>query len=225
MHMRWNGLAFLHWPVPAAALAAFLPPGLTLDTFEGQAYLGVVPFQMDATRFRFAPPLPTASRFLELNVRTYVTAGGRAGVWFFSLDAASWLAVRGARATFHLPYFDARMAWRADGEIRHYTSERTHRGAPGARFRGSYQPLGPPILAAPGSLEHFLTERYCLYAAGPRGVLRGEIHHAPWPLRSGAATVEECDMTRLVGIDLAGPPPLVHTVDSIDVAAWWPERI
>ena len=133
MRMGWDMLAFLHWPVPAAALAARLPRGLALDTFEGQAYLGVVPFEMARTRFRWAPAIPTATRFLELNVRTYVTAGGRPGVWFFSLDAASKLAVRGARATFRLPYFDAKMAARREGDTVHYTSERTHRGAPPAR--------------------------------------------------------------------------------------------
>lgn len=225
MHMRWNALAFLHWPVPAAPLAARIPPGLALDTFDGQAYLGVVPFEMDETRFRFAPPLPTATRFPELNVRTYVTAGGRPGVWFFSLDAASKLAVRGARATFHLPYLDARMAWRREGDVVHFSSARTHRGVPPARFEGRYRPTGPQAPAVPGTLEHFLTERYCLYAAGPRGLVRGEIHHAPWPLRPGEVTLDSHNMGGLAGVELAGPPTLVHSVDTIDVVAWWPRRV
>lgn len=224
MRMTWNELAFLHWPVDAAVLARQLPAGLALDTFEGVAYLGVVPFEMAGTRFRLAPPLPTATCFPELNVRTYVTHGGRPGVWFFSLDAASKLAVRGARATFHLPYFDARMGFGREGEWLRYTSTRTHRGAPSARFAGRYRATGPPSSARPGTLEHFLTERYCLYAHGPRGLVRGEIHHAPWPLRPGEADLETCDMTRLVGLDLAGPPPLVHVVDTLDVVAWWPRR-
>ncbi|MEZ6014825.1 MAG: DUF2071 domain-containing protein [Planctomycetota bacterium] len=141
--MRWNALAFLHWEYDAAALARLLPEGLALDTFEGRAYLGVVPFEMDRTRFRFAPPMPTATRFPELNVRTYVTSEGKPGVWFFSLDAASKLAVRGARATFHLPYFDARMSLQrphVDAGWTEYASARVHRGAPAATF---LQPLPP----------------------------------------------------------------------------------
>jgi uncharacterized protein YqjF (DUF2071 family) len=179
---------------------------------------------MARTRFRWAPPLPTATRFPELNVRTYVRHGGRPGVWFFSLDADSKLAVRGARWTFHLPYFDARMALDREGEWVRYSSTRTHRRAPAARFAGRYRANGALTQAQPGSLEHFLTERYCLYAHGPRGLVRGEVHHAPWPLRPGEAELEECDMTRLLGIDLVGPPPLVHVADTLDVAAWWPTK-
>jgi uncharacterized protein YqjF (DUF2071 family) len=223
--MTWNELAFLHWPVDVGALARLLPRGLELDTFGGAAYVGVVPFEMARTRFRWAPPLPTATCFPELNVRTYVHHGGRPGVWFFSLDAASKLAVRGARATFHLPYFDARMGIGREGEWVGYASTRTHRRAPAARFTGRYRATGAPTPARPGSLEHFLTERYCLYAHGPRGLVRGEIHHAPWPLREGEAELRDCDMTRLLGLELAGPPPLVHVVDSLDVVAWWPTRV
>jgi uncharacterized protein YqjF (DUF2071 family) len=225
MRMTWNELVFLHWPVDAAALARHLPPGLALDTFGDVAYLGVVPFEMAGTRFRLAPPLPTATRFPELNVRTYVTHGGRAGVWFFSLDAASKLAVRGARATFHLPYFDARMRLGRDEDWVRYASVRTHRGAPPARFAGRYRATGASSPGRPGTLEHFLTERYCLYTHGRRSLLRGEIHHAPWPLRPGEAELEACDMSRIVGLDLVGPPPLVHVVDTIDVVAWWPVRV
>jgi uncharacterized protein YqjF (DUF2071 family) len=225
MCMTWNELAFLHWPVDPAALARRLPPGLVLDTFGGSAYLGVVPFEMARTRFRLAPPIPTATRFPELNVRTYVTHGGRPGVWFFSLDAASKLAVRGARAAFHLPYFDAHMAFARESEWLGYASTRTHRGAPPAHFAGRYRATGPQISARPGTLEHFLTERYCLYAHGRRRLLRGEIHHAPWPLRPGEVELEVCDMTRLVGFELAGAPPLVHVVDSLDVVSWWPVKV
>ncbi|MEZ6003358.1 MAG: DUF2071 domain-containing protein [Planctomycetota bacterium] len=220
--MRWLDLAFLHWRVPAARIAPLLPAGLELDTFDGHAWLGVVPFEMDRTRFRFAPPIPTATRFPELNVRTYVRSAGRPGVWFFSLDAASRLAVRGARRSFHLPYFDAQMriARRADGV--HYTSRRTHRGAPPAHFEARYKATGPPCPGSPGTLEYFLTERYCLYSAGPRGMLRGEIHHGPWPLQPGEVELVTNDLTRLLGLTLDGPPETVHCVTSIDVRAWWP---
>lgn len=225
MRMRWRDLAFLHWPVDSARLAGLLPAGLELDTFEGQAYVGVVPFEMDRTRFHWLPPIPTTVRFLELNVRTYVLAEGKPGVWFFSLDAASWLAVRGARAGFHLPYFDARMSLKRDLDRVDYSSERTHTGAPSARFVGRYRVTGPARASLPGSLEHFLTERYCLYSLGSRGLLRGEIHHAAWPLRQAEVDLEVCDMTRLLGLELEGPPPLVHAVDTLDVLGWWPHRV
>src|SRR5262249_14421600 len=156
-----------------------------LDTFDGSAWIGVVPFRMSGIRHRICPPVPGTSAFVELNVRTYVTAGGKAGVWFFSLDAASRLAVLGARWRLHLPYFDARVRCdrRTDGWI-DYESRRTHRGAKPATFAARYRPTGPPTQSLPGTLEQFLTERYCLYSADPSGrCYRGEIAHIPWPLQ------------------------------------------
>lgn len=225
MQMRWNSLAFLHWPVEKERIAAHLPSGLDVDTFEGRAYVGVVPFEMDRTRFRWLPPIPTTSRFFELNVRTYVVAGGRPGVWFFSLDATSRIAVRVARASFGLPYLDAEVELaHEDGWVRS-ESERTHRGASAARLAARYRPVGAVSPAVPGTLEHFLAERYCMYSAGRRGLLRGEIHHAPWPLQRAEAEVGACDLTRGLGFELEGPPSHAHYSDRLDVVAWWPTRI
>jgi uncharacterized protein len=216
--MSWHDLAFLHWPVSPNALRALLPPALTLDMFDGVAWLGVVPFWMSGVRPRWTPPLPGLATFAELNVRTYVVAGDKPGVWFFSLDAASSIAVRGARALFHLPYFDARMSVSREGGATRYRSERSHRGAPEAVFAGRYRGLGP---ARGDSLERWLTERYCLYAANREGRLfRGEIHHRSWPLHEGEAEIEHLDVTRLLGVELSGPPPLVHFSERLDVIAW-----
>jgi uncharacterized protein YqjF (DUF2071 family) len=157
--MEWHDLLFLHWPVDPARLAAQLPPGLELETFAGSAWLGVVPFRMVRTRWRWLPPLPTASTFAELNLRTYVRGAGRRGVWFFSLDAASRLAVEGARFGFGLPYFRAHMHCRRDGDAVEYASERVDRRGPLARFAASWRAVGPHATAAPGTLEHFLSER------------------------------------------------------------------
>src|SRR4028119_908133 len=168
LSMVWRDLLFMHWPVSAEGLMPLIPPALDLDTFDGTAWLGVVPFRMTGVRPRFLPAVPWLSGFPELNLRTYVTAGGRPGIWFFSLDAHNPVAVRLARATFHLPYFDARMSYRKEGEEIHYGSVRTHRGAPPAEFAGRYRPSGAPFESLPGSLERFLTERYCLYAADGR---------------------------------------------------------
>ena len=226
MHMRWQDLAFLHWPVDHAALEAHIPRGLTLETFGGHAWIGVVPFAMRGVRASGLPEIPGTNEFLELNVRTYVTDGSRPGVWFFSLDCENALAVRGARFAFHLPYLDARM-WsaRRHGTLE-YESTRTHAHAPGATFRARYAPDGPVFRAEPGSLEHWLTERYCLYSASRSGrVYRGEIAHEPWPLQPAKLELLECDMTRLVGLELQGAAPLAHFVERVDVRAWMIERV
>lgn len=226
MAMQWHDLLFAHWPVPAARLRPLLPPGLALQTWGGAAWLGVVPFMMRGVRARALPPIPPVAAFAELNVRTYVELDGRPGVWFFSLDAASPLAVRGARYGFHLPYFDAAMACERAGPGVRYASRRTHPGARPAALRAAYRPAGPPAPAAPGSLDHWLTERYCLYAADRRGrVWRGEIHHAPWPLQPAELEIEQNAMAAQVGLDLPGPPAALHFVRRLDVVAWAPERV
>lgn len=226
MAMTWYDLAFLHWPVPAEALRAHLPPGLELDARNGTAWLGLVPFGMSGVRPKFLPVLPWIGKFLEFNVRTYVTCGGKPGVWFFSLDAANRLAVRVARRSW-LPYFDARMSLchEPDGWI-HYRSVRTHRGAPPAEFQARYRPSGPVFTASIGSLEHWLTERYCLYAADREGNLyRGEIHHGPWPLQPAEVELAVTTASDDLGLPLSGPPPHVHFSRRLDVVAWSLERV
>lgn len=226
MAMEWHDLLFAHWPVRPGAIAPWLPPGLELQTWDGWAWLGVVPFVMRGVRPRLAPEVPGLSVFPELNVRTYVTHGGRPGVWFFSLDAASPLAVRGARYAFHLPYFDAQMAASRDGERVRYSSRRTHGGAAPAALRAAYGPSGPTYASTPGQLDHWLTERYCLYAADRRlRVWRGEVHHAPWPLQPAELDLEQSTMAAQIRLSLAGAPPVLHFARRIDVVAWAPQRV
>jgi uncharacterized protein YqjF (DUF2071 family) len=224
--MCWHDLLFMHWPMPWEALRASIPPSLTLDTFDGVAWVGVTPFRMTGVRPRATPPLPWLSAFPELNVRTYVTAGEKPGVWFFSLDAANPVAVRIARLLARLPYYDARMSSQRSGEAVHYASERTHRGAPAAVFRGTYRPIGPIYHASPGALDHWLTERYCLYTTDRSGqVWRGDIHHARWPLQTAAADVEVNTMTQQIGLTLPDAPPLLHFARRLDVVAWTLSRV
>lgn len=225
MHMVWEDLLFAHWSFPPEAIARRLPPGLELDTFEGKAWLGIVPFRMSGTRPRFCPPVPGLSSFPELNVRTYVTAGGKPGVWFFSLDAAQWLAVRLARLGFSLPYYDAAMSCRQEGETIHYSSRRTHKGAPAGELRGRYRPISEPRSARPG-LETWLVERYCLYACTARGtILRGEIHHDRWPLQDAEAELELNTVSDGWSLPLPDETPLLHFVKRIPVVAWLPHRV
>lgn len=228
MRMRWRDLLFMHWPVPESSLRPLIPPALKLDTFDGSAWLGITPFRMQRTRPRFLPAVPWLSSFPELNVRTYVTAESKPGIWFFSLDARNPIAVRLARATFGLPYFDAEMSCRTNGEEVHYRSVRTHKSAPPARLAASYRPVGEPFESRPGTLENFLTERYCLYSAGAEGggrVRRGEIHHVPWPLQKAEAEMETLEMTSQIRVKLPDTEPLLHYARRLDVAAWPPKRI
>lgn len=222
MQMRWLDLLFAHWPVDPAVLRPLLPAGLELDLFEGRAYIGVVPFRMEGVRPRGIPKIPGLHAFPELNLRTYVTTGGRPGVWFFSLDAGQKLAVRVARTFFHLPYFDAKFELSGPN----YAAQRTHKNAAPAVFDASYEPVGPVYRSRPGTLEHWLTERYCLYAADPQGcVYRGEIAHAPWPLQPATAQIRQNTLGDWLGIELIGPPETLHFAKSLDVKAWLVQRL
>jgi uncharacterized protein len=223
--MRWHDLAFLHWPLDASVVRPLVPRELELEVFEGQAWVGITPFGMRGVRPRWVPSLPWISAFPELNVRTYVTAGSKPGVWFFSLDAGNPLAVRAARGAFGLPYYDARMSLKAMNGHIEYESTRTHRGAPSATFRGRYRATGQPSRSQPGSLEHWLTERYCLYADRKGAIHRAEIHHPPWPLQPGEAELHSNTMARAAAIELPPRAPHVTFARRLDVVAWMPEPI
>jgi uncharacterized protein YqjF (DUF2071 family) len=226
MAQRWHDLLFAHGPISTRVLRAAVPSALELDTFEGRAWLGVVPFRMSGVRLRGTPAIPGLSAFPELNVRTYVTLGGKPGVYFFSLEARNPIAVAVARAWFHLPYFRARMRCDREGEGIRYESVRTHAGAPPARLAGTYCPVDETLEARPGTLEHWLTERYCLYAALADGrVWRAEIHHPPWPLQRAEASFEHNTMPAAHGLDLEEGLPLLHFVRRQDVVVWNPERV
>lgn len=224
MVQRWENLLFAHWRVDPGALAGKIPRGLELDVRDGEAWVAVTPFAVTNLRLWGLPRIPGASRFPELNVRTYVTAEGKPGVWFFSLDAGSPLAVFFARRLFHLPYYSARMsAVEKSGRV----SYRCDRGEPGhdAEFLADYRPSGEPFHAAPGSTEEWLTARYCLYAERPGTVYRTEIAHAPWTLYRAEAELYRNTMAKASGIDLPPERPLLHFSRELDVHVWWPERV
>jgi uncharacterized protein YqjF (DUF2071 family) len=219
--MRWCDLAFLHWPVSAALLRPLIPNGLNIDTYDGRAWVGVVPFRMEGVRMRGAPPIPTTHAFPEVNLRTYVHAADRAGVWFFSLDAASRLAVRGARVLYDLPYFAADISITAGAATIMYDSKRVHRGVPPARFMARYEPIGAVYEASPGTLDHFLVERYCMFMCGKRrGLGLLDIDHEPWPLQRAHAEVTLNTLAQAAGIALPDTQPIVHFSRALDVRAW-----
>lgn len=221
MAQTWRDLLFAHWALPPEAVARILPPALPLDTYDGQAWIGVTPFEVSGLRPRGGPPVPRLSRFAELNVRTYVSLAGKPGIFFLSLDAASVLAVLGARHSFRLPYFRARMSIeRCNGDIRYQCKRASPDGEPAA-FAAEYRPRGATFQAARGSLEYFLSERYCLYTVDETGrPLRADIQHPPWPLQAADAAIATNTMTRPWRIDLPVEPPLLHYAGRQRVLIW-----
>lgn len=220
MRQSWRNLLFAHWAVPADALRELVPTSLEIDTFDGYGWIGVVPFSMNDVCPRYVPLPPWISNFLELNVRTYVRKNGIPGVYFFSLDCSNPLAVYAARQFFHLPYFDAVMS------LQHIDSDvmyKSVRQKTGETFEAIYCAEGAQIESSKDSIEHFLTERYCLYTANPGGKLfRGVIHHLPWPLQKANAEIRKntmvpsplrkiCDST----------PQLLHFSKNIDTVEWY----
>ena len=224
MTQSWHDLAFAHWSVDEQQLRDAIPAGIELDIFEGQFWIGVVPFRMTNVAPRGVPALPFVSTFNELNVRTYVVAEGKPGVYFFSLDAGNPVAVGFARSLLHLPYHSAAMRCEArDGWIQ-YESRRI--GAPAAAFTARYRGTGPIVQPADGSLEHFLTERYCLYTLGAANVMRRlDIHHRRWPLQRGEMEITANTMIDPTGVRLPDMAPLVHFCSRQDMVAWAPSRV
>ncbi len=220
MPQRWSELLFAHWPVAPEVLQPLMPAGLKLDTFDGMAWVGVVPFLMSQVRPYWIPSLPYISHFAELNVRTYVTLDNKPGVYFFSLDANNRLAVAAARVWYHLPYFRARMSVQKVGDEIKYSSERTHPGYPTGTFSGTYRPTGAVFHSQPDTLEHFLTARYCLYSVHQGKIYRGEINHVPWPLQPAEADLKINTVAQSHGIELPDTAPHLLFSRSIDVLAW-----
>jgi uncharacterized protein YqjF (DUF2071 family) len=215
----WDDLLFAHWRIREEALRPLVPPELPLDTFDGFAWLGVTPFRLTGFRVRGTLPLPLVSSFLELNVRTYVTLEDKPGIYFFSLDCESPLAVEAARRLYKLPYQWARMSAVRRGEWLDYSSARRDEEPRPFVFEARYRPHGRVTPAQPGSLEYFLTERYCLYTVDDGDVYRADIHHPPWPLRPAEARIERNTMAP-DGLELPDDPPLFHFSARQDVVIW-----
>ncbi len=214
---RWSQLAFIHWEVPVELVRTWLPDTLEVDTWNGKTYLGIVPFLMQDVRPRWGFSVPGLSNFPEINVRIYVTDGHKPGVWFLSLDATQQLAVWAARNLFHLPYYRADIGVQSSSDAVRYQAQR--RKSPLA-FDAEYGPVGPVIEALSGSLEHWLTERYCLYALHPRlGLCRSEVHHLPWPLQQAKLDIKVNTLASEF-VDLTRPPEHVHFAADLDVVMW-----
>ena len=200
MYQSWRDLLFAHWEYAPEVIQATLPKGLTVDTYQGRAYLGVVPFFMRNIRPRFCPAVPGISNFLEMNLRTYVyDSSGTPGVWFYSLDANQWLAVRLARKFFHLPYYDAKMTAKKSNKI-YYEVIRKSAAVNGS---SSFSYRGGDIAPAPAenSLEFFLIERYVLFAedSANKKLYSGRVYHRPYSLLNVDAKVHEVAVLEQAG--------------------------
>ncbi|KGX90696.1 hypothetical protein N781_06410 [Pontibacillus halophilus JSM 076056 = DSM 19796] len=194
MKQQWNHLLFLHYPIHPEHLQPFLPESLTVDTFEGQAWIGIVPFEMSQIRFKGLPVVPFVSSLYELNVRTYVTYKGERGVYFFSLDANHVLGVQIARSIFHLPYFRAKMRMERMGEKWEFSSRRTHEGKGNPAFHLSYSGGEKLHIDGRRTLVNWLTERYCLFNVHNGFVYKGKIDHNKWELREGHYEIEKNEL-------------------------------
>jgi uncharacterized protein YqjF (DUF2071 family) len=231
MTQRWNDLLFAHWPISPASIAPLIPDGLQVDTYHGSAWLGVVPFWMDRIKLRGLPAIPFASSFPELNLRTYVRdqQTGTPGVFFLSLDANNLLGVTFARVVYSLPYHWAEMKLeqRSEREFAFYSRRRGTRTP--VIFKALYRGLGPTRKLAEahsGSLEYFLTERYCFFTRGRGGEpMRANVHHIPWPLEEAEAEIEQNDLPAAAGIRLPNQEPVLHYSRRLAVYVWQLERL
>lgn len=228
MRPLWRELLFLHWEFPPEQVRALLPAGLELDLFEGRAFVGLVPFRMDEVRPHFVPNLGRFghfhSRFPELNVRTYVVRDGVPGVWFFSLDAASALAVVTARLWFSLPYFKARMRLRRTRDGFAFWSRRLWPPPSAASCRVRFSPMGETHIAAPDSLEEFLVERYVLYSKRGSQLFRGRVYHQPYQIQSAAVTSLRQNCVQAAGFSQPDGAPHILYSPGVDVEVWGVER-
>jgi uncharacterized protein YqjF (DUF2071 family) len=219
-YQEWRRLLFLHWPVPPDVLRAHVPRSLAIDTFHGQAWIGLVPFTVQGARLLGVPPLG-GLRFLETNVRTYVHRDGRdPGVYFFSLDAASLAAVVGARVATGLPYYLARGREERGPNGAAYWLRRATGRQPLCRFRYETGALLGP--AEPGTLDHFLIERYLLHVQRGRGLWTIQVHHHPYPLRQVRLMGYSDELVAAAGITLPPDTPLVHFAAGVDVDLFAP---
>jgi uncharacterized protein YqjF (DUF2071 family) len=224
MTQTWHDLLFAHWPTAAKTIRTRVPSEFDLDLFDGDAWIGIVPFHMTNVAPRGVPSIPWLSEFPELNVRTYVRYGGRPGVYFFSLDAASLPAVLAARTLLNLPYHSAAMTVTRRASHINYDSQRNNKET--AAFTATYRPTGSVFEAGDGSLDYFLTERYCLYNIDHNGApYRMEIHHPPWPLHRAEAEFIRNSMAETNGLALPDVTPLLHFAKRQDMVAWAPERL
>jgi uncharacterized protein len=221
MHQSWGKALFAHWPVSVQSMRDLVPSLLQIDTFDKQAWISLVSFEMSHVRLRGLPALPFANRFPELNVRTYVIHQNKPGIFFFSCDASNRLAVIFGRATYHLPYFYAQMSLTPQAQQIQFTSQRIHRHTLAAAFHCQYRPTSDVFQAVKDSLDDWLMERYHLYATHRNKLYRTDVHHLPWPLQHAEAEFAQNTVAKASLISLpADQQPILRYAEKVKVQVW-----
>jgi uncharacterized protein YqjF (DUF2071 family) len=221
MTQTWHDLLFAHWPIPPDALRPAVPAELEIDTCNGAAWLGLVVFRLSGVRLRGLPEVPLVSHFPEINVRTYVTHNGKPGVYFLSLDADNRLAIALAKPWFRLAYHYSSIAFQERPKGIAFRSHRAERNSPPANFMATYAPCAPAFKSRPGTLENWLTERYCYYSVNrSHQIYRCDIHHAQWPLQPAQARITENTMALSHGIHLPATEPQLHYARYMKALIW-----
>jgi uncharacterized protein len=224
MHQAWGKLLFMHWRLDPTLLRPIIPAKLQVDTYDGSAWLGVVPFTMwDIRGFPpYMPRIPGLNAMHELNVRTYVHYDGVPGVWFFSLDCTSQAAVLAARTFYYLPYYKSHIDLEQDEQAITYECQRLE--APAASFTTRWE-IGQTLpTSEPESLEFFLTERYCLYSEQRGQIYRSRVFHPPWKLQTAKIDFLESSMVESLGLLTPEDEPLLHYGEEISVEIWKLQR-
>jgi uncharacterized protein YqjF (DUF2071 family) len=218
---HWKSLLFAHWPVSADSLRPLVPDVLELDTYDGQAWIGIIPFELNLIRLRFLPVIPYTVPFPEVNVRTYVKVNGKPAVFFITLDASNPFSLQAARLWYHLPYYRAKMSLNLREDSVSFQSERMNAGHP-AVFSATYGPTSPPFFSKKGSIEYWLTERYVFACRCPRSqrVYWGEIHHDPWELQQAYVEIAANTLTDGYRLSLSKAPALVHYSRGTEAFIW-----
>jgi uncharacterized protein YqjF (DUF2071 family) len=219
--MSWHEMLFMHWPVNECHLKSLLPAGVELESFDGQAWIGIVPFRMSGVAARWLPPLPWISKFPEVTVRTYVNVDGKPGLWYFSLDATNRFAVFMAKCVFALPYSESQISLTRDCMWRRFRSQRFVDGAVAAELDVEYRPIGSKFEAEPGTIDHWMTSRYCLYTIDKEGqILRGEIDHPTFKLQNAQAIVHKNSMVQALRLALPEQCPRLLYMHHSKVGSW-----
>ncbi|MBA2175100.1 DUF2071 domain-containing protein [Halobacillus locisalis] len=216
MHQTWEELVFMHWPVSVDLLRPHIPETFEIDTYDGTAWIAIVPFRMNDIRFRGMPSVPLGNQLLELNVRTYVSYNGEPGVYFVTLDANHPLGIFLARTVFGLPYVHANMRMDQTDEIFHFTSRRTHSGYAPAHFHASFKTISPPVPSQPGSLLYWLTERYALWVIRGSSIYKGPIYHRNWSLQKAESEVYINQLTDFLPASVFESKPMTYYSKSLD---------
>jgi uncharacterized protein YqjF (DUF2071 family) len=222
MTQTWEHLLFAHWPISSNIIRRLIPDGLEIDTFDGQAWISVIPFLMSGIRLRFLPIIPYTSTFPEINVRTYVKANNKPGVFFITLDAANSLALHIAKIWYHLPYYKAKMSFQDKGQNIEFWSRRLDSSHSEIKFHGNYRPISPPFAAQKGTIEHWLTERYIFYCRSSYNnkIYYGEVYHEPWELQTAEAEISSNTMTQALHPTLPQIPALLQYSRGVQALIW-----